>query len=101
MGSSGFIGVFDSGVGGISVLKSLAAELPHERFSYFGDSANAPYGDRDAEDMMAPKPSSLPATPPRPLRPQRCVTSILTCLSLEWSPHSSRLFSRFRRAASW
>ena len=52
MGSSGFIGVFDSGVGGISVLKSLAAELPHERFSYFGDSANAPYGDRDAEEIL-------------------------------------------------
>ena len=53
MGSAGFIGVFDSGVGGISVLKSLAAELPHERFCYFGDSANAPYGDRDAQDVLA------------------------------------------------
>lgn len=41
-----FIGVFDSGVGGISVLKSLAAELPGEDFHYFGDSANAPYGEK-------------------------------------------------------
>lgn len=42
----GFVGVFDSGVGGISVLKALVRELPGERFSYFGDSANAPYGDK-------------------------------------------------------
>ena len=41
-----FVGVFDSGVGGISVLKSLAAELPGEDFHYFGDSANAPYGEK-------------------------------------------------------
>lgn len=46
---NGFIGVFDSGVGGISVLKSLVAELPHEDFHYFGDSANAPYGEKTEE----------------------------------------------------
>ena len=39
------IGVFDSGVGGLSVLQALRAELPHERFVYLADSANAPYGD--------------------------------------------------------
>ena len=38
------IAVFDSGVGGISVLRSLVKEMPHENFYYFGDSANAPYG---------------------------------------------------------
>ena len=38
------IGVFDSGVGGISVLKELVKLMPHENFIYFGDSANAPYG---------------------------------------------------------
>ncbi len=47
-----FIGVFDSGVGGISVLKSLVAELPHENFSYFGDSANAPYGEKTQEQVL-------------------------------------------------
>ena len=41
-----YIAVFDSGVGGISVLRHLRAELPQERFLYFGDSANAPYGTR-------------------------------------------------------
>ena len=40
------IGVFDSGVGGLSVLRALQAELPHERFVYLADSAHAPYGER-------------------------------------------------------
>ena len=40
------IGVFDSGVGGLSVLRALRAELPHERFIYLADSAHAPYGER-------------------------------------------------------
>ena len=38
------IGVFDSGVGGISVLKSCADVLPKENFLYYGDTKNAPYG---------------------------------------------------------
>lgn len=41
-----YIGVFDSGVGGISVLGALIRRLPHENFFYFGDSANAPYGEK-------------------------------------------------------
>ena len=40
------IGVFDSGVGGLSVLAALRAELPRERFVYFADTAYAPYGER-------------------------------------------------------
>jgi len=40
------IGVFDSGVGGLSVLRALRAALPHERFVYLADSAYAPYGER-------------------------------------------------------
>ena len=44
-----FIGMFDSGAGGISVLRACVAELPHEHFRYFGDSAHAPYGDQGAE----------------------------------------------------
>jgi glutamate racemase len=38
------IGVFDSGVGGLTVLRALLAELPHERFIYLGDTARLPYG---------------------------------------------------------
>jgi glutamate racemase len=41
------IGVFDSGVGGLSILKALRDELPHEDFVYVSDSGFAPYGERD------------------------------------------------------
>ncbi|MDR3368582.1 glutamate racemase [Rhodoferax sp.] len=41
------IGVFDSGVGGLSILKALRAELPFEDFVYVADSGFAPYGERD------------------------------------------------------
>lgn len=48
----GFVGVFDSGVGGISVLRALVAELPHEDFRFFGDSANAPYGEKTEAQVL-------------------------------------------------
>ena len=38
------IGVFDSGLGGVTVLKSLLKDLPYEEYIYYGDSGNAPYG---------------------------------------------------------
>lgn len=41
------IAVFDSGVGGISVLRELVKILPHEDYIYYGDSRNAPYGMKD------------------------------------------------------
>ncbi len=49
---SDFIGVFDSGVGGISVLRHLRKLLPNERFLYYGDSANAPYGCRTTAQVQ-------------------------------------------------
>ena len=49
----GFVGVFDSGVGGISVLRALTEELPSERFVYFGDSAHAPYGEKTPEEVRS------------------------------------------------
>ena len=45
------IAVFDSGLGGISVLAELVKILPNENFIYFGDTANAPYGVRSAEEV--------------------------------------------------
>lgn len=47
------IGVFDSGIGGLSVLQALRHELPHERFVYLADSGNAPYGERGDAFVMA------------------------------------------------
>ena len=45
------IAVFDSGVGGISVLRELVNLMPQENFLYFGDSANAPYGEKTTEQV--------------------------------------------------
>lgn len=47
------IGVFDSGLGGVSVLRALRALLPRENYLYFGDSANAPYGVRSEDEIRA------------------------------------------------
>ena len=46
------IGVFDSGVGGLSVLRALQAELPLERFVYVADNGHAPYGERDDDHVL-------------------------------------------------
>ncbi len=45
------IAVFDSGVGGISVLRELIKQMPGENFLYYGDNANAPYGKRTTENV--------------------------------------------------
>lgn len=45
------IGVFDSGLGGISVLKKCVELLPREDFLFFGDSAHAPYGEKTVEEV--------------------------------------------------
>lgn len=46
------IGVLDSGVGGISVLRELVKLMPGEDYIYFGDSANAPYGTKAAQEVI-------------------------------------------------
>ena len=45
------IAVFDSGVGGLTVLQELLVELPHEDFLYLGDTARFPYGEHSAADL--------------------------------------------------
>jgi glutamate racemase len=45
------VGVFDSGVGGLTVLRALIEELPHEDFLYLGDTARLPYGTKSAETV--------------------------------------------------
>ncbi len=47
-----YIAVIDSGVGGISVLRELVKLMPGERYLYFGDSANAPYGTKPTEKIV-------------------------------------------------
>ena len=47
------IGVLDSGVGGLTVLKEIVFELPHESIIYIGDSLYAPYGDKTSQEILA------------------------------------------------
>ena len=47
------IGVFDSGVGGISTLREMVRLLPLERFLYYGDMKNAPYGTKTPKEVLA------------------------------------------------
>lgn len=46
------VGVFDSGVGGLTVLKALCELMPHEDFIYLGDTARAPYGTKSSEVIL-------------------------------------------------
>lgn len=46
------IGVFDSGVGGLTVLRALRQRLPHERFIYLGDTARLPYGTKSGDSVL-------------------------------------------------
>jgi len=47
------IGVFDSGLGGLTVLKALQKQLPDESFIYFGDTGHLPYGNKSKESVVA------------------------------------------------
>lgn len=45
------IGVFDSGIGGMTVVREIMRQLPHERIVYFGDTARVPYGNKSRETV--------------------------------------------------
>lgn len=47
------IGVYDSGIGGLTVLKELQKKFPYEDFIYFADTANVPYGPKSPEEIIA------------------------------------------------
>lgn len=68
------IGVFDSGLGGVSVLRELVQVLPREEFLYFGDDQNAPYGGRSEEEVL-----SLTRTGVELLLAQGCKAVVLAC----------------------
>ena len=46
------IGIFDSGMGGLTVLDRVVAKMPDTPFVYYADSAHAPYGVRDADEIF-------------------------------------------------
>ena len=45
------IGIFDSGVGGITILKEIQKRLPNENYIYLGDTKNFPYGEKNREEI--------------------------------------------------
>ena len=51
--NSEYIAVIDSGIGGISVLKSLIKEFPDEQFLYYGDNDNSPYGEKSTRELLS------------------------------------------------
>lgn len=68
------IGVFDSGVGGLSVLRALQALLPTERWIYVADSAHAPYGDKPTAFVQARAAHGL-----QRLRAAGCKAAVVAC----------------------
>ena len=52
MDNTGKIGVFDSGIGGATVLKEILKILPNEDYIYYSDSKNNPYGDKSQEEIL-------------------------------------------------
>lgn len=52
MNKNSKIGIFDSGIGGVTVLREILKVLPNEEFIYYSDSKNNPYGDKDKEEVI-------------------------------------------------
>ncbi len=50
--NNNFIGVFDSGVGGLNILEKLKELLPNESFLYYADKNNFPYGNKDTDELL-------------------------------------------------
>lgn len=53
MNLNGGIGVFDSGIGGLTLLKELDSRMGGQTFYYYGDNSNAPYGNKSAEEILS------------------------------------------------
>jgi glutamate racemase len=68
------IGVFDSGHGGLTILRALVDQLPDRSFLYYGDHAHVPYGDRPSEEILAFTKSSVEL-----LYKRGCKLVILAC----------------------
>lgn len=87
------IGIFDSGLGGLTVLRALQERFPQAAFTYLGDHAHVPYGNRPSEDIV-----DLTQAATRALFERGCQLVILGCntatavaarrLQQEWLPSS-------------
>ncbi len=70
------IGLFDSGVGGLSIFRHLQQVLPHEHYLYYADTLNVPYGNRDNEEI-----SELTLDAVDWLITQKCKLVVIACNS--------------------
>ena len=94
------VGIFDSGLGGLTVLDALVKRLPDQAFIYLGDNANAPYGTRTAEDIY-----HLTCAATERLWAEGCDLVILACntasaaalkrMQETWLPENKRVLGVF------
>ncbi|WP_224823546.1 glutamate racemase [Cognatishimia sp. MH4019] len=94
------VGIFDSGLGGLTVLDAVAERLPDVPLVYFGDSAHAPYGVRDADDIF-----NLTTAAVERLWDEGCNLVILACntasaaalrrMQESWIPSDKRVLGVF------
>ncbi len=94
------VGIFDSGLGGLTVLDAVAERLPDVPLVYFGDSAHAPYGVRDADDIF-----NLTTAAVERLWAEGCNLVILACntasaaalrrMQESWIPSDKRVLGVF------
>jgi len=94
------VGIFDSGLGGLTVLDAVTARLPETPIVYFGDNANTPYGVRDADDIY-----TLTTRGVQVLFDQGCDLVILACNTASaaalrrmqegWVPEDKRVLGVF------
>ena len=68
------VGVFDSGLGGLTVLDAVSGRMPWQSFIYYGDNANTPYGVRESDDIY-----KLTTTGLEKLWDEGCDLVILAC----------------------
>ena len=78
-----YIAVIDSGVGGISVLRKLIQLMPQERFLYFGDSANAPYGTKSVQQVQAMTEATVERLMGRGIKALVVACNTATAISIE------------------
>jgi len=94
------VGIFDSGLGGLTVLDKAAEALPHVPFVYFGDQAHNPYGVREADDIY-----NLTVAATQALFERGCDLVILACntasaaalrrMQEDWVPKDKRVLGVF------
>lgn len=87
------IGVFDSGVGGLTVANAIRQVLPNERLIYFGDTAHLPYGDKSKETIMG-----YSAGITRFLLDQQCKVIVVACNTASANAYETIVSEAFDRA---